>query len=75
MVESIYLIVGVFMGVIITLVGFKIGSKAYRDAVTDITQPPDFRDEDRTQTTQTPYDYNQYEEHYDTLRDEPEAKG
>ena len=46
MVESIYLIVGVFMGVTITLVGFKIGSKAYRDAVTDITQPPDFRDED-----------------------------
>ena len=58
------------MGVFITILGAKLGSKTYKDAISDITQPPQFSDEDRTQTTPPTYDYNQYEEHYDTLRDE-----
>ena len=62
------------MGVIITIVGSKLGTKVYKDAISDITQPPQFSDEDRTADTPpnytTSYNYNEYEEYIDKLTDE-----
>lgn len=62
------------MGVIITIVGLKLGSKTYKDAVADITQPPQFSDEDRTSNTppdyETSYNYDNYKDYMKTLDDE-----
>ena len=74
MIESIYLILGVMMGVIITIIGSKMGTNIYSNAVSDITQPPQISDEDRTADTPpnytSSYNYNEYEEYIDTLTDE-----
>lgn len=62
------------MGVIITIIGSKLGTATYQNAVSDITQPPQFSDEDRTADTlpnyTTSYNYNEYEEYIDKLTDE-----
>ncbi len=55
------------MGVIITLIGFKNGAKIYNKAVTDITQPPEFPDENKTQSTA--YSYEDYTNHYNSLKE------
>ena len=55
------------MGVVITIIGLKSGAKIYNKAVTDITQPPEFKTEDRT--PEFSYDYNNYEEHLTNLKD------
>jgi hypothetical protein len=68
MVETIYFIGGVILGFIITLIGFKNGAKVYNKAVTDITQPPEFQTEDRTQDLPN-YDYTNYDDYYKDLED------
>lgn len=74
MIESIYLILGVMMGVIITIIGSKMGTNIYSNAVSDITQPPQFSDEDRTADTppdyETSYNYDNYKDYMKTLDDE-----
>ena len=68
MIESIYLISGVILGVAITLIGFKSGASVYNKAVTDITQPPQFTKEEWTPELPN-YDYNQYDTYYKDLED------
>ncbi len=62
------------MGVIITIVGTKLGSNTYKNAVSDITQPPQFSDEDRTADTppdyETSYNYDNYKDYIESLDDE-----
>ena len=74
MIESIYLISGVLMGVIITIIGSKLGSNTYKNAVSDITQPPQFSGEDRTADTppdyETSYNYDNYKDYMKTLDDD-----
>lgn len=67
MVETIYFIGGLVMGVTITILGLKNGAKIYNKAVTDITMPPEFQTEDRTQST--PYNYEDYTNHFNSLKE------
>ena len=75
MIETIYFISGLITGTILIIIGGKNNKRTIDDAVTDYTQPvPQYRDEDRTQTTdntETVYDYDNYYKHMeDTLKDE-----
>ena len=57
------------MGVIITLIGFKSGASVYNKAVTNITQPPQFEEDDRTPNISN-YDYGEYNTYYKELQDD-----
>jgi len=60
---------GIIMGVIITIIGFKSGASVYNKAVTDITSPIEYSDEDRTPTISN-YNYDTYEDYYNNLKDD-----
>ena len=67
--EILTFTMGVILGVIITLIGFKSGASVYNKAVTDMTQPPEFEEDDRTPDISN-YDYGEYNTYYKELQDD-----
>ena len=67
--EILTFTMGVILGVIITLIGFKSGASVYNNAITNITQPPEFEEDDRTPDISN-YDYGEYNTYYKELQDE-----
>ena len=66
MIETIYYIAGILTGTLLIIIGGKINKRTIVQAVTDYTEPPQYRDEDRTPTTNTTdavYDYDNYDEY------------